>query len=109
MEELRRLKSEPPRGRFNPPEFTAKDVLGIDFDRRTIREGLYVIACPATGEPFDDPWHGVRRFQRVPAQGLMIFEGDKWAPIHNRHRDMIVVGLVVNVYRKTTSMMDGAA
>ena len=94
---------------FCPPEVTAEDVLDIDFDRRTIHEGLYVIAYPATGEQFGGPWHGVRRFQRVPAKGLMIFEGDKWTPIHDGHRGMTVLGLVVNVYRKTTSMMGGAA
>lgn len=94
---------------YYPPEVTAEDVLDINFDRRTIHEGLYVIAYPGTGERYDGPWHGVRRFQRMPTKGLMIFEGGKWVPIHDGHRGMIVLGHVVNVYRQTTKMTAGAA
>lgn len=80
-------------------KITASDVLEVDFDRRVIHEGLYIIAYPSTA--MDCGWFGARLFQRLPIKGLHIFEGDKWVKIHEGHRDMQVIGRILNVYRKT--------
>jgi hypothetical protein len=76
----------------------ASDVLEVDFDQRVIHDGIYIIAYPQTA--MDCGWFGARMFDRIPA-GLHIFEGDKWVKIHAGHRDMHVIGRVLNVYRRT--------
>lgn len=76
------------------PEVDVNDVLEVDFDRQQIiRDGLYLISYPSG-------WTGVRRFQLSPS-GLQIFEGDIWAKINTGHRDMQVLGQILNVYRRT--------
>lgn len=77
----------------------ASDVLEVDFDQRVIHEGLYIIAYPETAAGCS--WFGARMFQRLPMAGLHIFEGDKWVKTHDGHRDMQVIGRVLNVYRRT--------
>ncbi|UVH54711.1 hypothetical protein NWF24_17850 [Variovorax paradoxus] len=77
----------------------ASDVIEVDFDQCVIHEGLYIIAYPNTA--MDCGWFGARMFQRLPIEGLHIFEGDKWVKIHDGHRDMQVIGRILNVYRRT--------
>jgi hypothetical protein len=79
-------------------KIAAADVIEVDFDQRVIHDGLYIIAYPQTA--MDCSWFGARMFDRTPA-GLHIFEGDKWVKIHDGHRDMQVIGRVLNVYRRT--------
>jgi len=80
-------------------QIAASDVLEVDFDQRVIHEGLYIIAYPETVAGCS--WFGARMFQRLPLQGLQIFEGDRWVKIHDGHRSMQVVGRILNVYRRT--------
>ncbi|MGJ7533924.1 MULTISPECIES: hypothetical protein [unclassified Variovorax] len=80
-------------------KITATDVIEVDFDQRVIHEGLYIIAHPNTA--MDCGWFGARMFQRLPQSGLHIFEGDQWIKIHEGHRDMQVIGRILNVYRRT--------
>ncbi len=87
---------------YYPPTIGVTDVLEVDFDQHQIvHDGTYLIAYPGTHEPHCGPWGGARRFQRMPMSGLHIFEGDEWVKIHSGHRDMIVIGKVLHVYRRT--------
>lgn len=85
-----------------PPQIGVMDVLEVDFDRRHVaHDGTYLIAYPGTDDPHGWPWGGARRFQFLPISGLHIFEGDQWVKVHDGHRDMVVIGEVLNVYRRT--------
>lgn len=82
------------------PQVAATDVLEVNFDKKHVSgDGLYMIAYP--GNDDGCAWGGVRRFCRMPVSGLHIFEGDKWVPLNEGHRDMLVIGQVLNVYRRT--------
>lgn len=87
---------------YYPPSISVTDVLEVDFDQHHVEhDGTYLIAYPGTTNPHCGPWGGARRFQRMPMSGLHIFEGDQWVKIHAGHRDMIVIGQVLHVYRRT--------
>lgn len=58
------------------PEIQAGDVLEIDFDRRQLGDGLYLLSMHEHGGASAD-WLGARRFARMPA-GLQVQQGAEW-------------------------------